>query len=246
MLPLDLGARGSATVGGNVSTNAGGNRVIRYGMMRDMVLGLEAVLADGTIVSSLGKMIKNNAGYDLKQLFIGSEGSLGIVTRVVLRLRQLPKSQNTAFVALDSFENVTSFLSAIDGKLGGTLSAFEVMWKDFYELVTKAPAENKPPISHDYPYYILVESLGADQEADAERFEAALAETLEEGLLADAVIAKSQGERNAMWAMRDDVGQCLQFWPFFAFDVSMGIPDMESYVSEVNQSLEHNGRTIAA
>ncbi len=239
MLPLDLGARGSATVGGNVSTNAGGNRVIRYGMMRDMVLGLEAVLADGTIVSSLGKMIKNNAGYDLKQLFIGSEGTLGIVTRVVLRLRQLPKSQNTAFVAVDSFEDVTAFLSSIDGKLGGTLSAFEVMWKDFYELVTKAPAENKPPIAYDHPYYILVESLGADQEADAERFEAALAETLEEGLLVDAVIAKSQSERNAMWAMRDDVGQCLQFWPFFAFDVSMGIPDMESYVTDVKQSL-HN------
>ncbi len=238
MLPLDLGARGSATVGGNVSTNAGGNRVIRYGMMREMVLGLEAVMADGTVVSSLGKMIKNNAGYDIKQLFIGSEGTLGIVTRIVLRLRQLPKSQNTAFVAVESFDKVTAFLSSIDGKLGGTLSAFEVMWRDFYELVTKAPAENRPPIPYDYPYYILVESLGADQEADAERFEAALAETLEEELLVDAVIAKSQNERNAMWAMRDDVGQCLQFWPFFAFDVSMGIPDMETYVSEVKQSLD--------
>ena len=238
MLPLDLGARGSATVGGNVSTNAGGNRVIRYGMMRDMVLGLEAVMADGTIISSLGKMIKNNAGYDLKQLFIGTEGTLGIVTRIVLRLRQQPKSQNTAFVALDSFENVTAFLSAIDGKLGGTLSAFEVMWRDFYELVTTAPAENRPPIPHDYPYYILVESLGADQEKDSERFEAALAETLEDGLLCDAVIAKSQGECDAMWAMRDDVGQCLQFWPFFAYDVSMGIPDMESYVAEVKKGLE--------
>lgn len=238
LLPLDLGARGSATVGGNVSTNAGGNRVIRYGMMRDMVLGLEAVLADGTIVSSLGKMIKNNAGYDLKQLFIGSEGTLGIVTRVVLRLRQLPKSQNTAFVALESFDQVTAFLSAIDGKLGGTLSAFEVMWRDFYELVTTEPAQNKPPIKADYPYYILVESLGANQAADAERFEAALAETLEDGLLVDAVIAKSQSERDAMWAMRDDVGQCLNFWPFFAFDVSMGIPDMESYVTAVRQGLD--------
>jgi len=87
MFPLDLGARGSATIGGNIATNAGGNSVIRYGMMRDQVLGIEAVLADGTVISSLNKMIKNNAGYDLKQLFIGSEGTLGIVTRAVLRLR---------------------------------------------------------------------------------------------------------------------------------------------------------------
>ena len=91
--PLDLGARGSATLGGNAATNAGGNRVIRYGMMRDMVLGLEVVLADGTVLSSMNRLIKNNAGYDLKQLFIGSEGTLGIITRLVLRLREKPRSQ---------------------------------------------------------------------------------------------------------------------------------------------------------
>ena len=98
--PLDVGGRGSCTIGGNIATNAGGNRVIRYGMARDMVLGLEAVLADGTIVSSMNHMIKNNAGYDLKQLFIGTEGSLGIVTRVVLRLREQPRSNETILVAL--------------------------------------------------------------------------------------------------------------------------------------------------
>ena len=95
MFPLDLGGRGSATIGGNISTNAGGNRVIRYGMARDMVLGLEAVLADGTVVSSMNRMIKNNAGYDLKQLFIGTEGTLGIVTRAVLRMREQPRHQAT-------------------------------------------------------------------------------------------------------------------------------------------------------
>ena len=104
LFPLDLGARGACTIGGNVATNAGGNRVIRYGMTRDMVLGLEAVLADGTVLSSLNKMIKNNAGYDLKQLFVGSEGTLGVVTRVVLRLRQKPKSHNAALVAVGDFD----------------------------------------------------------------------------------------------------------------------------------------------
>ncbi len=103
LLPLDLGARGSATVGGNVATNAGGNMVIRYGMARDMVLGLEVVLADGTVVSSLNKMLKNNTGYDLKQWFIGAEGTLGVITRVVLRLRPLPRSQNTAMLAVEDY-----------------------------------------------------------------------------------------------------------------------------------------------
>ena len=104
MFPLDLGARGSATIGGNAATNAGGNRVIRYGMMRERVLGLEAVLADGTVISSMNRMIKNNTGYDLKQLFIGSEGTLGVITRLVLRLAESPASQNVALVAVPNFD----------------------------------------------------------------------------------------------------------------------------------------------
>ncbi|MFN9941085.1 MAG: FAD-binding oxidoreductase, partial [bacterium] len=117
-------------------TNAGGNRVIRFGMTRENVLGLEAVLADGTIVSSLNTMIKNNAGYDLKHLFIGSEGTLGIVTRVVIRLREMAQGQQTAFVACDDFTQVASFLRHIDRSMGGALCSFEVMWRDYYELVT--------------------------------------------------------------------------------------------------------------
>ena len=110
--PLDLGARGSCSIGGNASTNAGGNKVIRYGMTRDLILGLEAVLADGTIISSMNKMLKNNTGYDLKQLFIGSEGTLGIITKLVLRLKEKPSSENTALIACDSFEKVKElFLS---------------------------------------------------------------------------------------------------------------------------------------
>ena len=154
--PLDLGARGSATIGGNISTNAGGNRVIRYGMMRDLVLGLEAVMADGTVVSSLNHLIKNNAGYDLKQLFIGSEGTLGVVTQAVLRLRPKPVSQNVAFVAVDAFDKLPRLLRNAEKGLGGTLSAFEVMWDDFYRLVTTPPAQGLPPIPHGHPYYVLI------------------------------------------------------------------------------------------
>lgn len=237
LFPLDLGARGSATIGGNISTNAGGNRVIRYGMMRDMVLGLEAVLADGTVVSSMNHLIKSNAGYDLKQLFLGSEGTLGVVTRAVLRLRPKPVSQDTAFVAVDSFEQLPIFLRHMERALGGTLSAFEVMWADFYKLVTTEPAKGKAPLKHGHPYYVLVESMGGDQADDAVRFEKALMVALEAGEVSDAVIAKNQAERDAMWGLRDDVAQVVNNFPIFTFDVSLKISDMESYIAEVRAGL---------
>lgn len=237
LFPLDLGARGTATVGGNLSTNAGGNRVIRYGMMRDQVLGVEAVLADGTVISSMNKIIKNNTGYDIKQLFIGAEGTLGIVTRLVLRLRPMPASQDMAFVALDKFEDVTNFLNHMDRSLGGTLSAFEVMWNDFYTLLTTAPAEHKAPLAQDYNYYILLEAMGGDPSSDNERFVSVMSQCLEDGMIADAVIAQSQSERDAMWAMRDDVAQLGRNAPIFTFDISVSLNKMESYVEELKANL---------
>lgn len=237
LYPLDIGARGSCTIGGNIATNAGGNRVIRYGMTRDMVLGTEAVLADGTIVSSMNEMIKNNAGYDLKQLFIGTEGSLGVVTRAVLRLRELPRSQETAVVAADSFEKMPLILKHMDASLGGTLSAFEVMWNDFYRLVTTPPAKQRPPISQEYPIYVLIEAMGGDAEHDRRRLEDALAEAVEKGLAIDATVAQNEAQRNQFWAMRDDVEQIFQYDPVFIYDVSLQVPHMERYVDEVRANL---------
>lgn len=236
--PLDLGARGSATIGGNIATNAGGNRVIRYGMTRALVLGLEAVLADGTIVSSMNRLIKNNAGYDLKQLFIGTEGTLGIVTRAVVRLHSKPLSQDTGLVGVESFENLPKLLRHMEARLGGTLSAYEVMWDGFYQLVTNEPAAGRSPLEGRYPYYVLVEAMGGDQEADTPRFEHALMGALEEGIICDAVIAKSDSERGAMWALRDDVGQVLHHYPIFTFDVSLPIADMEAYVAGLETSFD--------
>jgi len=237
LFPLDLGARGSATIGGNISTNAGGNRVIRFGMTRDLVLGIEAVLADGTVMTSLNHLIKNNAGYDLKHLFIGSEGTLGIVTRAVLRLRPKPVSQNMTMMAVAEFASLPKLLRRLEKALGGTLSAFEVMWEDFYTLVTTPPAQGIPPVPHGYPYYVMVEAMGGDQEADDARFERVLGEALEGGDIVDAVIAKSQAERNKMWGLRDDVAQVIRMGPFFTFDVSLRIPEMESFVAEVRAGL---------
>ena len=237
LFPLDLGARGSATLGGNAATNAGGNRVIRYGMMRSMVLGLEAGLADGTGVSSLNRMLKNNAGYDLKHLFIGSEGTLAVITRLVLRLAERPRSQDVAFVSLNSFDAVAAFLKHMDSTLGGTLSAFEVMWREFYELVTTPPAASVPPLPHGQPYYVLVESLGAEQDQDSARFLAALEKASEAGLIADAVVASSDRERAAIWAIRDDVMQLSRNGRPFTFDVSLPIAAMENYIATVRGAL---------
>jgi FAD/FMN-containing dehydrogenase len=237
MLPLDLGARGTATLGGNVSTNAGGNRVLRFGMMRDLVLGLEVVLADGTVIDARSKLLKNNTGYDLKQLFIGSEGTLGIVTRVVLRLRPQPRSQNTALVALERFDQVTSFLSAMESRLFGSMSSFEVMWSPFYELVTRPPALGQPILHQGYPYYVLVETLGTAPEADYETLVEALAEAQEAGLLLDAVVASTGAQRRAMWALRDDVDQMRRDGPTFSYDVSLALDEMEAYVAKVQREL---------
>ena len=243
MLAVDLGARGSCTIGGNISTNAGGNMVVKYGMTRDSVLGLEAVLADGRIVTSLNEMLKNNSGYDLKQLFIGTEGTLGFVTRAVLRLREKPKSTNTALLAVNSFTQVTQFLKHIDRGLGGNLSAFEVMWEDFYKQVTTEPALNSPPLSQGFPYYVLVESTGSNQQKDSEHFEELLEEALNLEIIEDAVVSKSDSDRSNLWAIRDDVEQHYQDGPVKMFDISMPILSMEKYISDVHEKFSENWET---
>ncbi|GAB3272411.1 FAD-binding oxidoreductase [Parahaliea aestuarii] len=238
IFPLDLGARGSATLGGNAATNAGGNRVIRYGMMRNMVLGLEAVLADGTIVSSMNKLIKNNAAYDLKQLFIGSEGTLGVITRLNLRLWEAPTTRNMALLGLPDFASVTALLKRMDRDLGGTLSAFEVMWQDFYQLVTTAPAEGRPPIAQDYPFYVLLEGQGADPDGDSGRFAAALETVMAEGLVVDGALSQSEADCDRFWSLRDDVAQVFRGGYPFIFDISLPLAEMENYIAGLRDSLE--------
>lgn len=237
MFPLDLGARGSATIGGNIATNAGGNRVVRFGMTREMVLGLEAVLADGTIISSMSSVLKNNTGYDLKQLFIGSEGTLGIVTRAVLRLRPKPRSQNTALLAASSFPQLIALLGEADAALGGSMSSFEVMWNNFYQHVTDGGDRHRQPLADHYPYYVIVESMGADQTTDNIRFNRCMESLLESELIEDAVIAQSQKERESIWEIRDDVESLLSLYPFSTYDISVPLAFMEDYVDDIQAKL---------
>jgi FAD/FMN-containing dehydrogenase len=237
LFPLDLGGRGSATIGGNISTNAGGVRVVRYGMMRNLVLGLEAVLADGTVLCSLNRMLKNNSGYDLKQLFIGSEGTLGIVTRADLRLVSRPRSYGTVFLACPDFTSVLKLLSMMDARLGGQLSAFEALWPEYYELTTTPPAPQSPPLPYGYGIYVLLEALGANPETDDTRLEQALEEAMEAGLIVDAVIAKSEAERREMWGIREDVWQTRRHGAAIDFDVSLAQSNMEDYIETVRASV---------
>jgi FAD/FMN-containing dehydrogenase len=246
LFPLDLGGRGSAMIGGNISTNAGGNQVIRFGMMREQVLGLEAVLADGTVVSSMNRMLKNNAGYDLKQLFIGTEGTLGIVTRAVLRLRPAFRSQSTAFVAAGSFVAIAETLRKLESRLGGTLSAFEVMWADFYDTILGASGRHVPPVEKGHPFYALIEARGGDSDEDSKRFQQVLQDLLQENLIADAAIAASAAQRQAMWAIRDDIDNLMKAMaPMIVFDVSLPIADMPAYVDKVKSDLNSRWPDIA-
>jgi FAD/FMN-containing dehydrogenase len=239
LFTLDLAARGSCTIGGCLANNAGGTRVIRYGMMRDLVLGLEAVLADGAIVSSLNRLLKNNAGYDLKQLFIGSEGTLGVVTRAVLRLWPQPRSAVTALAGMHRFEQVTRLLALAQRELGGALSSYEVMWPAYYRLTTTPPALSVAPLPDTYAFYTLIEALGPDPERDAAHFNQLLDTAYEQGLFADAVIAHSSEQRRALWRIREDSEQIeAQHQPTFSFDISLPLGAMEHYVIEAYNTLE--------
>ena len=235
---VDFGARGSANIGGMIGTNAGGNSVVRYGMMREQVLGLEVVMADGTVISNMNEMLKNNTGYDLKQLFIGSEGTLGIVTRAVLRLRPQARSVQTAFVALDSFADVAGLLRRLGVELEGKLSAFEVMWRNHYHFLTAESGKHQEVLSADHPYYVLLESEGADAEREEEQFMTVLGALMEEGHVADAVICQSSQQAAQLWAMRDDVETLIEAThPAAVFDVSLPVREMEAYVNDLETAL---------
>ena len=237
LFPLDIGSRGSCAIGGNVSTNAGGNRVLRYGMTRDLVLGMEVVLADGTVLTSLNKMQKNNTGYDLKQLFIGAEGTLGVVTRLVLRLFPKPASLCTGFVALPGYAAVLDLLGRARARLGGSLSAFEVIWPEFYDLATTAHGI-RPPVPRGHAVYVLLDSMGADQAQDEAAFSALIEEALADGVVEDAVIAQSLRESREIWGLRDSVVQFQHsFDPHAGFDVSIPIGEMQVFIERTKAAL---------
>jgi FAD/FMN-containing dehydrogenase len=245
--PVDLGARGSATIGGNIATNAGGNRVIRFGMTRDQVLGLEVVLADGSILSNLGKLLKNNTGYDLKQLFVGSEGTLGIVTKAVLRLRPEVKQSNVALLAVPEFSLLPKILQRIDQELDGGLCAFEVMWRDFFDCIVAAYPDKTLPLPAGSAFYVLVEQLSAD---DGEKLQQVLMGLYDDGMVDDIALAQSERQRQSIWEIRDDVETISEQLGGvgIGYDVSLPIAEMDNYINTLKQNLtaaDANSRCVA-
>ncbi|HYF57774.1 MAG TPA: FAD-binding oxidoreductase [Burkholderiaceae bacterium] len=237
LFALDIGARGSCRVGGNASTNAGGNRVLRFGMMRELILGLEAVLPDGTVIDAMNAMLKNNAGYDLKQLFIGSEGTLGVVTRLVLRLHPMPRSTCTALVAVPDYGAALRLLRLARERFGPTLSAFEAMWPDFYAFAAERLGGAPLPARGD-ALHVLVETMGTDPAHDAAQFEAAIGAAIEDGVASDAVVAQSERERRALWRVRDQSAELRRwFGPHVDYDVSLPVATIGAYVPEVSSRL---------
>jgi FAD/FMN-containing dehydrogenase len=234
-LTYDLGARGSCTVGGNVATNAGGNRVIRYGMAREHVLGLEVVLADGTVLTSLNKLLKNNAGFDLKQLFIGSEGTLGVVTRVVLRIRPAPAARTTALLACPDYGAVLDVLSEVR-RDASNLTAFEVMWPDYYWMLAGRRGGITPPIDTGDGLGVLIELSGNDPAADEHLVELLVGSAIERGSATDAFVARSQADTDAIWGMRE-AGPMDGIEGLCHFDLGLPTGSIDGFVVEARRRL---------
>ena len=235
-IPVDLGARGSATIGGMIATNAGGIRVLRHGVMRANVLALEAVLADGTILSNMRPFLKNNTGYDLKQMFIGSEGTLGVITRAVINLEPLPANRQTALCSLERYEDVLAFLTLARSKLSG-LSAFEVMWGSYVEYNQRV--EGLKFFDQVAPFAVIIENETISAELD-DGFEEFLGSALEEGILSDGLIAQSEREAQSFWVIREGYKMFELIPQLINYDVSIQIGQMNTYVDRLTNDIKQH------
>lgn len=235
---VDLGARGSCQIGGNVSTNAGGNGVLQHGMMREQVLGLEVVLADGTVLPMLRPMIKNNTGYDLKQFFIGAEGTLGVITRVMLRLRPQPKAKATALVAMPSFDASLAVLQRMQQHFGNSVAAFELMWNSFVQTSIQWQ-RLQAPFDEAHPFLALIDVDGKDEAGLRSAVEEALGEAMEAGDVLDAVMAQSQTQAKTLWKLREAPAEMnTNMHPPINFDVGLPQADIGRFAEAVQASFD--------
>ena len=241
LFPLDLGAKGSCHIGGNVATNAGGLRLLRYGSLHGNVLGLEAVLADGTVVDSLSTMRKNNTGYDLKQLFVGSEGTIGIVTGVSILCPPRPKAVNVAYFGVESYEKLTRAYKEAKGQLSEILSAFELMDGRTQQLVHQTSG-NRYPLEGEYPLYCLVETSGSNAEHDMAKLEAFLENIMAEGIVADGVLAQDETQFQSIWRWREGITEALNhLGGTYKYDVSIPLPELYQLVEDCRERLTQMG-----
>lgn len=240
LFPLSLGAEGSCQIGGNISTNAGGTQVLRYGNTRALVLGLEVVLANGEIWNGLRSLRKDNTGYDLKHLFIGAEGTLGIVTAAVLRLFPLPTASETAWAAVQSPEKAVELLGFMKSKLGDQVSGFELLQRSIVDLVLTHIPETEDPVAGKYPWYVLTEISGQGAPGSlSEPFTDALGAAAEEGLIEDAAIASSGAQAKKFWYMREEMAEAQKrAGPSIKHDVSVPVSRIPQFLVEAEAALE--------
>jgi FAD/FMN-containing dehydrogenase len=237
LFPLSLASEGSCELGGNLSTNAGGTAVLRYGNTRELTLGLEVVLPSGEVWDGLRALRKDNTGYDLKQLFIGAEGTLGVITAAVLKLFPVPRSRATAVVALPDAERALALLVAAQARCAERLTTFEVFSEVCLELVLRHFPGTSRPFAWPYPQYALVEVSDSGQAAGA-ILEAALAGAIENGIALDAVLAQSESQATALWALREDISEAqAREGPNIKHDVSVPISGVPRFIAETAAEL---------
>jgi len=238
--PLTLGAEGSCQIGGNLSTNAGGSNVLRYGNTRDLVLGLEVVLADGRIWSGLRGLRKDNTGYDLKHLFIGAEGTLGIITQAVLKLFPRPRSSVTALAAARSAEDVVELLSLLRKHCGDRVSAFEIISRNCLEMVVRRIPGARDPLADAHPWYVLAELSDVHEGSSLrDEFERALAAGIERKLVADAVVAESRQQVQALWRLRETIPEAARAEGLvYRHDIAVAVSRIPEFITTAGRALE--------
>lgn len=241
IFPLDLAAKGSCHIGGNVATNAGGLRLLRYGSLHGSVLGVEAVLPDGTVVDDLFKLRKNNTGYDIKQLFIGAEGTIGIITGVSIHCPQRSKAVNVAFFGLESYEKVQQAFREAKGQLSEILSAFELMDNQSQLLVRKV-TKNNFPLENEYPFYCLVETSGSNAEHDSEKLEAFLEDVMGKEVVSDGVVAQDETQLKSLWGWREGISEASgAFGGVYKYDVSIPLKSLYRLVEDIKAKVQAAG-----
>lgn len=231
--PLTLGGKGSATIGGLVSTNAGGTQVLRHGSMRALTLGIEAVLPDGSIFDGLAPLKKDNRGYDLRHLFCGAEGTLGIVTAASLHLLPAAPARRTAWIGIDSPESALLLLRRVDAAIGRELEGFELIPHACLDAVLRHIPQTRAPLASAQPWYVLLELAGENDQALSEALERQLAAALDVGLIRDVVIAKSDRESEDFWRLRDSISEAERAeGPALQHDISVPVDLMPTFIAE--------------
>ena len=238
LFPLSLGSEGSCTIGGNLSTNAGGTGALAYGIARELVVGVEVVLADGRIMHLLRKLKKDNTGYDLRHIFVGAEGTLGIITAAVLKLFPQPRAVETAFIGLKSPAAAVKLLNLAQARIGGTVTGFELMARGIVDFALKHGHGNRDPLASAHPWYVLMEVSSQQDKGLRDEVEQFLAETIEQGLVDDATIASSLDQRKAFWHMRHTLTEVQKpEGGSIKHDVSVPVAAVPDFIAEADAAV---------